>query len=75
MALKSLLIFLFIIIFVFFIFLLVSNSSNYNPNGFSLNISENLLPDVGVYVLDSNEKIVITIDQNEVYFIQQRGLP
>ncbi|PJA22185.1 hypothetical protein COX58_02705, partial [archaeon CG_4_10_14_0_2_um_filter_Archaea_38_6] len=73
--LKFLFTFFLIAVFIILIFLFFSNSSNYNPDGFELNVSESILPDVSVYVLDSNKNVINSIDQNEFYFIQQRGLP
>jgi len=62
-------------IFIFIIFLFVSNSNDYNPNGFELNISENIMPDVKIYVLDDNKNSMSVIDENDFFFIQQKGLP
>jgi len=65
----------FILLLIFLIFLFVSNSKNYNPNGFELNISESIQPNVKIYILDDNKNIMSVIDENEFFFIQQRGLP
>lgn len=64
-----------VVFILLLIFLFTSNSNEYNPDGFELNISESILPNVSVYVLDNNKKVITTIDENEFFFIQQRGLP
>jgi hypothetical protein len=66
---------IFVVFILLLIFLFVSNSNDYNPNGFELNVSESILPNVRVYVLDDNKNIMNVIDENEFFFIQQRGLP
>ncbi len=66
--------FFIIIITIFLVFLFVSNQKDYNPNGIELNISESILPNVNVYVLDSDKNIMTVIDENEFFFVQQRGL-
>lgn len=65
----------FAIFMLLLIFLFVSNSNDYNPDGFELNISENIMPDVKIYVLDKNKNSMSVIDENDFFFIQQRGLP
>jgi len=57
------------------LFLFLSNSNEYNPDGFELNVSENLMPDVKIYVLDNNKNPMSVINENDFFFIQQRGLP
>jgi len=63
--------FIFIIIAVFF-FKTTFQSPQIELN---LTIYENISPDVKVFVLDNNKKEISTIDENDFFFLQQRGLP
>ncbi len=56
------------------IFFFITNLSDYNPEGFELNISESLMPNVSVVVLNDNNEVMNVIYENEFFYIQQRGL-
>jgi hypothetical protein len=45
------------------------------PPGLNLSVSENISPDVGVFVLDNDKNAVTSLGTNEWFFLQQRGLP
>ncbi|MDD4353172.1 MAG: hypothetical protein PHN56_01805 [Candidatus Nanoarchaeia archaeon] len=74
MAFKFLIKIFLIILFLFLIFLFFSNSNNYNVNGLNLSVSENISLNISVVVLDSNKEFMTIIDENEHFYIQQRGL-
>jgi len=67
------------IIFAVFIFLLIFVINGIiphaPPSGLELSIYENISPDVNVFVLDNNKKEASSIDMEEWFFFQQRGLP
>jgi len=45
------------------------------PPGLNLTVSENVSPDVGVFVLDNDKNAVTSLGTGEWFFLQQRGLP
>lgn len=65
-------------VFAVFIFLLIFFLNGAVPRAeppeLILSVSENILPGVGVFVLDGNKKDVSSIDIEAELFLQQRGL-
>ena len=45
------------------------------PNGLELSVSERLDPSVNIFVLDSDQKRITSIENYNVFFPQQNGLP
>ncbi len=66
------------IIFAVFIFLLIFVINGIiphaPPSGLELSISENISPDVNVFVLDQFRKVITSIETNDDFFPQQKGL-
>lgn len=75
MRLRYLFLLIVFAVFVFLSILFLKGISNTPPPGLNLSISENISPDVGVFVLDTNKKEILSVDENEFFFLQQRGLP
>jgi hypothetical protein len=71
MILKFFLIAILLCIIIFFINGLVPNSQ---PLGINLSVSENILPNLGIVIFDQFRNNISSIDENERFFPQQKGL-
>jgi|GEM_PF-4040603 len=68
-------IFLLIILAIITIFFLNGFLPRATPPGLELNISENISPYVKVFILDNDRNIATSIDMDQGFFFQQKGLP
>jgi hypothetical protein len=75
MRLKYLFLSVFFVIFIVLSIFFLRGISYNPPPGLNLSISENISPDIGVFILDNNNKEIVLIDENDFFFFQQRGLP
>lgn len=75
MRLKHLFLFIVLAIFLLLLFFFLRGlTSNTPPSGLDLSISENISPDVNVFVLDQFRKVITSIEINDAFFPQQKGL-
>lgn len=76
MILKLLFIAVFVAAFIFLIiFFLNGLVPSTQPPGLNLSVSENISSGVNVFVLDQLRNVIKSVETNERFFPQQKGLP
>lgn len=74
MKLRYIFLFILLIFLVFISALFLSGMRRTPPQGLELNVSENLNPNATVFVLDQFRKTITSIETNDDFFPQQKGL-
>jgi len=74
MRLKYFFLFVFFVVFIIILVFFLKSIFHNPPLELNLTISENISPDVKVFILNSNKKEISLIDENDFFFLQQRGL-
>ena len=74
MRLKRIFLSIFILMFIFLLIFFLRGLSYPAPSGLNLSISENISPNVSMFILDQFRKTITSIETNDDFFPQQKGL-
>jgi len=74
MRLKYIFLSLLLVVFLFLLIFFLRGISRTPPTGLNLSVSENISPNVNVFVLDQFRTIITSIETNDDFFPQQKGL-